>query len=78
MKRTHSVKRERFLSHLFTYLFLIVLSIVIIYPLLITVSTAFKTGNVGAFSLDLKGDWTLNNFKRLFDETLYLSWYKNT
>lgn len=78
MKKTHSVKRERFFSRFFTYLFLIVLSIVIIYPLLITISTAFKSGNVGAFALDLKGSWTLGNFKRLFDETLYLDWYRNT
>ncbi|MFW7432558.1 sugar ABC transporter permease [Vagococcus carniphilus] len=78
MKTTHSVKRTRFLSHFFTYLFLIVLSIIVIYPILITVSTAFKAGNVSAFSLDFKSAWTLNNFSRLFNETLYGSWYINT
>lgn len=78
MKKNHSVKRARFLSHFFTYLFLIILSIIVIYPLLITASTAFKAGNVGAFTLDFSSDWTLSNFSRLFSETMYGTWYKNT
>lgn len=57
---------------------MILLSIIIIYPILITASSAFKAGNVSAFSLDLNSKWTLGNFGRLFNETLYASWYKNT
>ncbi|MDF0478845.1 sugar ABC transporter permease [Vagococcus sp. PNs007] len=78
MKKTHSYKRTVALSKFFTYLFMVVLSIIIIYPLLITVSSAFKAGNVSAFSLDFNSKWTLSNFQRLFSETLYGSWYKNT
>ncbi|MGY3750484.1 sugar ABC transporter permease [Vagococcus acidifermentans] len=78
MNQLKSVKVNRFLTRFFTYLFLVGLSIVIIYPLLITVSTAFKTGNISAFSLDFNSQWTLNNFNRLFNETLYGDWYKNT
>ncbi len=78
MKSNSSVKRSRFFTHFFTYLFMIVLSIIIIYPILITVSTAFKSGNVTAFSLSLNSDWTLANFQRLFSETLYGKWYVNT
>ena len=63
---------------LFTYFFFLILSVIIIYPLLITASTAFKSGNIAAFSLDLSSDWTLGNFTRLFSETLYGTWYKNT
>lgn len=73
-----SQKTSNFLSHFFTYAFMVVLSIIIIYPLLITASSAFKSGNITAFSLDFNADWTLNNFKRLFGETLYGTWYKNT
>ncbi|MGX7393585.1 sugar ABC transporter permease [Carnobacterium mobile] len=73
-----SQKTSRFLNHFFTYAFMIFLSIIIIYPLLITASSAFKSGNVTAFSLDFNANWTLNNFKRLFGETLYGTWYKNT
>lgn len=71
-------KLARFSNKFFAYLYLIILSIVIIYPLLITASSAFKTGNLTAFALDLDVDWTLNNFKRLFTETLYGEWYINT
>ncbi|GEQ61701.1 sugar ABC transporter permease [Vagococcus lutrae] len=78
MKKISSQKRTVFWSKFFTYFYMIVLSIIIIYPLLITISSAFKAGNVSAFSLDFNSKWTLNNFRRLFDETLYGSWYKNT
>jgi arabinogalactan oligomer/maltooligosaccharide transport system permease protein len=73
------MKKKKFsFSKLFTYLFMIALSIVIIYPLLITATSAFKAGNMIAFRLDFDADWTLNNFRRLFNETPYLTWYKNT
>lgn len=78
---TAFIKSEKIRRHFFqflTYLFLIALSIIILYPLLITASTAFKSGNIAAFSLDLTGEWTLGNFNRLFTETLYGTWYKNT
>lgn len=48
----NSVQFKRRLNHFLTYLYLVVLSIIIIYPLLITVLSAFKTGNVSAFTLD--------------------------
>ncbi|MCG4306575.1 sugar ABC transporter permease, partial [Enterococcus lactis] len=79
MKKFHSSARfQKRLSHFFTYFFLLLLSVIIIYPLLITASTAFKSGNIAAFSLDFSSDWTLGNFTRLFSETLYGTWYKNT
>ncbi|MGO1135385.1 maltodextrin ABC transporter permease MdxG [Bacillus subtilis] len=68
----------RMLNKICTYLFLTLLSIFIIYPLLITASSAFRVGNSAAFQLDFSGPWTLDHFKRLFDETLYLNWYSNT
>lgn len=73
-----SQKKARFFAHLFTYLFLIGLGIIIVYPLLITASSAFKDSSVVAFTLDLSGQWSLDSFKRLFSETNYLLWYKNT
>lgn len=68
----------RMLNKICTYLFLTLLSIVIIYPLLITASSAFRVGNSAAFQLDFSGSWTFGHFKRLFEETLYLNWYSNT
>ena len=40
--------------------------------------TAFKNSDVVAFTLSFKGPWTLTNFKSLFTETLYGTWYWNT
>lgn len=73
-----SAKLNKFLVKFFTYLFLIVLSVIIVYPLAITVTSAFQPGNTTAFALRLDTKWTLDNFRRLFEETRYLTWYKNT
>ena len=75
---TKSAKFSRYVGQFLTYFYMVVLSIIIIYPLLITVSSAFKAGNVTAFSLDLGMQWSLDNLTRLFNETKYLSWYRNT
>lgn len=77
-KQFKTQKRGRFWSKFFTYAFLIFMSIIIIYPLLITVTSAFKGGNLIAFDLDFGGPYTLSNFTRLFTETLYGQWYINT
>lgn len=73
-----SVKFRRRLNQTLTYLYLIILSVIIIYPLLITILSAFKTGNVVAFKLDSSVNFTLENFSKLFSETLYGTWYLNT
>ena len=74
----NSIKLKRRLTQTLTYLYLIGLSIVIIYPLLITIMSAFKTGNVVAFKLDSNVDFSFANFQGLFSETLYGTWYLNT
>lgn len=73
-----SAKFSKYLGRFFTYLFLVTLSVIIIYPLAITVTSAFQPGNTTAFSLRFDTKWTLENFRRLFEETRYLAWYKNT
>ncbi len=73
-----SVTFRRRLNHILTYLYLIALSIIIIYPLLITAMSAFKSGNVVAFKLDGSTNFTFDNFLGLFNETLYGTWYLNT
>lgn len=75
------MKSQRFsngLQKFFTYFFLLLVSAVILYPILITASSAFQPSNIVSFKLDLTTDWVLSNFTRLFSETLYLDWYKNT
>lgn len=71
-------KSNKFFGRFFTYLFLIVLSIIILYPLLITAQSAFNVSNLAAFTLDWHMQWTLDNFRQLFSQTLYLTWFKNT
>lgn len=78
MRRRSSEKNKQLLGKIFTYLFMLTVAVIVIYPLLITVASAFKPGNMIAFKLDLSTTWTLENFRRLFKETLYLTWYKNT
>ena len=73
-----SEKRKKLLGKIGTYAVLILMSVIIIYPLLITVTSAFKPGNMIAFRLDFSANWTLDNFRRLFQDTLYPQWYRNT
>ncbi|MEY8292849.1 sugar ABC transporter permease [Carnobacteriaceae bacterium 52-44] len=78
-KNNHSkIKSKRFWTQFFTYAYLLFMVIIIIYPLLITVTSAFKSGNLISFDLSFEGEFTLNNFRRLFNETLYGTWYINT
>lgn len=74
----NSVKWKRRLNHFLTYFYMVALSIIIIYPLLITIMSAFKTGNVVAFKLDSNINLSFDNFSKLFTETLYGTWYLNT
>lgn len=78
IKNSGSIKRGRFFKKFFTYFYMVTLSVVILYPLLITCLTAFKDSEVQAFTLNFTGPWTLNNFSELFSATLYGRWYLNT
>ncbi|HBL8290744.1 TPA: sugar ABC transporter permease, partial [Listeria monocytogenes] len=50
-------RTTKFLTQFFTYLFLTVLTIIILYPILITASSAFKPGNIAAFTLEWSDSW---------------------
>ena len=78
IKNSGSIKRGRFFKKFFTDFYMVTLSVVILYPLLITCLTAFKDSEVQAFTLNFTGPWTLNNFSELFSATLYGRWYLNT
>lgn len=78
IKLKSSMRQKRLLSSFLTYAFLILISIIILFPVLVTTSSAFKAGNNIAFTLNLNNKWTLENFRYLFAETLYGRWYLNT
>lgn len=77
VKIKSSKTKKRILKSL-TYVYLIFFSMIVLYPIAITALSAFRAGNVAAFSLDFNVQLTLNHFKRLFEETLYGQWYLNT
>ena len=56
------------------------ISFLVIYPLVYVVSAAFSPGNsIANLNIVPFGDGvTLDHFKRLFTETNFLTWFKNT
>lgn len=73
-----SGKLKKRMRSFLTYFILILASAGVIFPLLITLLSAFKAGNMIAFRLDVKMNWTLDHFVRLFTETYFGRWYLNT
>ncbi len=62
-----------------SYVFLIFMVIIVLFPLLVTVMSAFNGSNTLYSTTLIPENFTLlGNFKRLFTETEYLSWYINT
>lgn len=60
------------------YLILGVIAISILYPVVWVVGSAFNEGTSLASTTAIPRRWTLDNFKNLFEETEYASWYINT
>lgn len=73
-----SQKLNRIFTKTITYIFLIFLSLIIIYPLSIAVLTAFQKTNTPAFYLDFTRELSLDNFKILFFQEKYFVWFGNT
>ncbi len=61
-------------------IFLTIVTIAVLYPLVYLVSAAFSPGNaVSSLNLIPFGDgFTLKHYQRLFTQTNYLLWFKNT
>lgn len=72
-------KFKKYFGRFLMYAFLIAMAIIVLFPLFVTVMAAFNTENT-LFSTSLipKNFSLTDNFKRLFSETEYLSWYFNT
>lgn len=77
-KKENSARRHRFWIKFWTYFYMTVLAIIIVYPVLITFSGAFRSTNIQAFTLSFSGPWSVDNFKQLFSSTLFPRWYMNT
>lgn len=68
------------LNAVVVYVVLILTSILILYPLVYVIGSAFSTSSSlqGIGINPLPENPTMAQFKRLFNETNYLIWYKNT
>ncbi len=61
------------------YAVLITMAILILFPLFVTMMSAFNTSNsLYSTSLIPENFSLVDNFKRLFEETEYIRWYVNT
>lgn len=60
-----SFRTKQRISLILTYAFLLLVSATILFPVMVTISSAFKPGNTIAFTLNLNTQLTLNNFIKL-------------
>ncbi|MEL0606674.1 sugar ABC transporter permease [Vibrio echinoideorum] len=81
------IKAKRFNRHVITknmgvafcYAFLISMAVIILYPILVTLMSAFNVSNSLYSTSFFPENFSLTkNFVRLFNDTPYLSWYRNT
>lgn len=75
MKKAMTVVR-----YTFVYLFFIILTLIVLYPIAFAISGAFNQGKSLASMniLPIPNNPTTENFTRLFTKTNYVSWYKNS
>ena len=81
MEKTHSLTKQRCTRLLSTYLLLIIVCVVIIYPLLWTVGASFNPGNSLISTSLIPKNASLTHYKRLFANEgtlLYGRWYLNS
>lgn len=69
---------KKVLSRVLIYIELIIVAIIVIYPILWIIGTAFNPINSISRASIIPEGATLDNFRRLFSETRYLSWYANS
>lgn len=70
----------RMLTYLLLYSILLSVSVIVLYPLLFTLSSAFSLGDslAGLTVYPFQQPMGLRQFERLFNETNYAKWFMNT
>ena len=76
-KFTSKSAKER-TSRIFTYIFLSMISIIWLIPFFYLICQAFRGESTHMVTYFFPKEWSLSNFRILFKETDFLSWYKNT
>lgn len=78
-KKLQSNIISRNLGLIFSYIFLFTMVILIVYPILLTIMSAFNVSNSLYSTSFFPQNFSLTeNISQLFTETAYLSWYSNT
>lgn len=81
MKTTSSIKSQRRIRMLLTYLLLIFMVVIIIYPLMWTVGASFNPGNSLVSTSIIPENPTFSHYQQLFageGTLLYKQWYFNS
>lgn len=80
LRRRQPLTLGRAVTYTLLYGFLLFVAVLVIYPLLFTVSSAFSKGDAlaGLTVYPFQQELSLRQFERLFNETNYLRWYANT
>ncbi len=71
-------KTKDLIAKILVYLELIIMAIIVIYPVIWIVGSAFNPKANISSPTPIPANATLDNFKYLFEKTNYVSWYKNT
>lgn len=79
-KKRRPFSISRMLTYLLLYSILITVSLLVLYPLLFTLSSAFSLGDslAGLTVYPFQQPMGLRQFERLFKETNYAKWFMNT
>lgn len=75
-----SIKKEKIIRLTLSYLVILVMSSIILYPVIWIIGSSFNPGNSLSGSTIIPKNATLNHYKELFDleNSDYLRWYWNT
>lgn len=77
-KKFASARRKRIVADTLIYIILIALGVIWLMPILFLIAQSLRAEPGAWTSTFFPATWTLDNFKYLFTETKFLSWYKNT
>lgn len=81
MKKTHSMKRRKFLTNSLVHLILSIMSIIWIFPVAWIIMTSFRVEQLPYMSYFFPKGFTLDNYIALFKDTrqfFFARWFMNT
>ncbi|MCD7847371.1 MAG: sugar ABC transporter permease [Oscillospiraceae bacterium] len=78
MKKASSIHRNRILSNTAIYIILVVISIIWVIPFVFILLQSFRCENTWMVGYVIPEQWGFDNYIKLFTETQFLQWYKNT